>query len=161
MPYSKSILLLVLLSTCLIKYNVCCLHFDLNKTCLWNTVSLAASKLHNISRQLPYYLLYFCQYQFSSNCQKRPFRQYVNLSFQDFQNVNLLPGPFIDHVLVILGCKFMKHFQDSWKGKQGIQYCSYIAAWPIWFHIHVLWVYKLKEGHPTKENLLHYLIHLW
>ena len=53
--------------------------------------------------------LYFHQYQFSSNCKKMPFCQYVNSSFQDFQNLNLLPGPiymflvqFIDLIIVWL-----------------------------------------------------------
>ena len=32
-------------------------------------------------------LLYFRWYQFSSNCEKRQFRQYVNSSFQDYQNI--------------------------------------------------------------------------
>ena len=40
-------------------------------------------------------LLYFRQYQFLSNCEKRQFRQYVNSSFKDCQNVNLLLGPFL------------------------------------------------------------------
>ena len=31
-------------------------------------------------------LLYFRQYQFSSNGEKRRFRQYVNSSFEDYQN---------------------------------------------------------------------------
>ena len=32
-------------------------------------------------------LLYFCQYQFSSNGEKRRFRQYVNSSFEHYQNI--------------------------------------------------------------------------
>ena len=37
-------------------------------------------------------LLYFCKYQFLSNFEKGPFRQYVNSSFQDYQNLIFFPG---------------------------------------------------------------------
>ena len=54
-------------------------------------------------------LLYFRQYKFSSNCEKRQFRQFVNSSFQDYQNivchrVNFLKNMCLAHMTDMFIC---------------------------------------------------------
>ena len=65
--------------------------------------------------------LYFRQYQFSSNCEKRQFCLYVNSSFEDKQDVNFSPRPFqkkfivqLKESIVCLAINTVKHLLFAW-----------------------------------------------